>query len=255
MGGPRLRCRRRVALTASAIAWSIACARVPGPAAALSTAELAVLWCGFATLALLLAAVGALALAGARWLAARWPAAARRPSWAAAAIATVLLAPAALAAGGALANGPWISSQPFAPLVVLAPLLAAATAAPRCCSRCCARRCDRGWSRRDRVDVAAVGVDRSRCGAGALPRVPTSRCRCSAPPRCLVAAVRWLEPDDEPPRRPGVLAIAIAAAVVPAPWPWLAMDKRTRQSLLLRSPVAAEVDPQRAADAAAVAAA
>ncbi len=238
VGGPRLRWLHAVALTASAIALVDRVRAGPGPAAALSTAELAVLWCGFATLALLLAAVAALALAGARWLAARWPATARRPSWAAAAIATVLLAPAALAAGGALASGPWISSQPFAKLVVLAPLLAAATAATLLFALL--RAPVRPW-------VVAATASTLPLSAwidhGAVPGLYPEfhlSLQVLGAAAMLVAAVRWLEPDDEPPRRPGVLAIAIAAAVVLAPWPWLAMDKRTRQSLLLRSPVAAE---------------
>ncbi|MBX7084702.1 MAG: hypothetical protein K1X88_36195, partial [Nannocystaceae bacterium] len=79
VGGPRLRWLHAVALTASAITLVDRVRAGPGPAAALSTVELAVLWCGFATLALALAGTGALAFAGARVLARRVPWAARRP--------------------------------------------------------------------------------------------------------------------------------------------------------------------------------
>ncbi|MBX7084383.1 MAG: sulfatase-like hydrolase/transferase, partial [Nannocystaceae bacterium] len=156
----------------------------------------------------------------------------------AAAIATALLAPAALAAGAALASGPWISQQPFAVLVAIAPLLAAAIAAAGLLALVRAPLLPWRIAATAAVLPLSAWIDHG-VQPGLVPEFHLALQVLGAA-AMLVAAARWLERDEATPQPAGAFALAIAAAVVLAPWPWLAMDKRMRQTLLLRSPVAAE---------------
>lgn len=152
------------------------------------------------------------------------------------AVAAVPAAALAALVGHALASGPWISRQPFAPVVAWGPAVAAAALAVVIARV--------GWwaSRWVRLGlvVALVGVVVAD-GLVAVGHQPALHLAAYGVTATLLALVALREVTRRARRPPWATWIVLAIVGIGGPAGWLGMRPQTRAELLLRSAVAREV--------------
>lgn len=158
-------------------------------------------------------------------------------------------------AGVQLASGPWISEQPFAPLVRIGPLVAGLVAMPVLAAIVSYGHAAQGWKRRALlaillfVAIAMIGADH-RVFPGLYPEFHMIA-QCTAAIAILSTVRRLLDGAALRLRsrafRGG--AVVIAVLVVASPGFWFSASSRARGELLMYSPFARDwirtVMPQR----------